>query len=556
MFKRRRSEKMRKWKLLILIVFFLSIGFFSFHYYMGKLLETANSALDSGDLKKAELYYLKVTKLPFSNARGHDGLGVVALLQHRDEDAKNHFQVVLANNATSNKSNIESALNVFLAKGAYRQGEVYRQFLNQWLKDDLKENFVDFAIISLGNFELAQARGFLSNAPELLKQTDEYKNALSMADRYESEGEIPILLDRKGEPLMVFSLISNNYEYVTPQLFTSWPEKSGYGKILDESDWKNRISTTIDLDLQRVAHQALKGYEGSIIVMNHKNGEILAAYGTKGISPFIHTFEPGSVIKILTYGAFIEQNGNASHYAPKQYPGNMQIAGKIFYDWKAHDYINSIDEGMAVSCNLMFAQMGVDMGWATLRKTYNRFFERNKKTFLLGTMSSGEILAIPKDDFEMGRIAIGLDGLSSTVVGLIQIPSAIANNGISCSPKMLLNCTTIFGDTYKVSDEAETRKMFQTTTASALMKSMEKAVTFENGTARRAHVDGVEVALKTGTAGARPFDSIMIGIINPADPKLVFAFHLYKGGKCEINGALVASRLQSQIRVIAPQYLK
>jgi cell division protein FtsI/penicillin-binding protein 2 len=97
--------------------------------------------------------------------------------------------------------------------------------------------------------------------------------------------------------------------------------------------------------------------------------------------------------------------------------------------------------------------------------------------------------------------------------------------------------------------------MFSTSTAKALLKAMKAAVEFERGTARRARVEGVNVAVKTGTAGDRPFNSIIIGILNPVNPKLVFAFELYHGGKCEINGALVAARLQSQIKVIAPQYL-
>ncbi|PIE89778.1 MAG: hypothetical protein CR997_09490 [Acidobacteria bacterium] len=556
MYKRKRSFKIGKLKFVFFTVILLAVGYFSFNYYLDKSLEKGNAALLSGDLKKAELYYLKVTRLPFSNGKGHDGLGAVALLQNRHDEAKNHFQVVLANKTNANLSNIQTALNVFITRGDYEAGKTYRDFLLQWLGTEVNQFNIEYAALSLGNFELAQARQFLSNTPEEQKQSKPYQRILSLADEYENNEEVPILYDRDGDPIMVFNLNNSQYEYVTPQLFYAWPKQEDYGNKMDRIDWKNKVFTTIDLDLQRVAHQAMKGYEGSLILMHAGSGEIVAAYGTKGFSPFETEFEPGSVIKVLTYAAFLEENGNSDAYAPKNYPGNTSISGKVFYDWKTHGQLNSIGEGMAVSCNLMFAQMGVDMGWVSLRKMYNRFFDRKQTDFLLGKMMKGQILETPTNDYEIARMAIGLDGIASTVRGLIQIPAAIANKGVCPSPVMVSRCETIHGQVYKKATPENGKKVFQTTTATELMDSMKLSLSFDQGTARRAAVEGVEAAMKTGTAGERPFDSVMIGVLNPSKPQLVFAFHLYKGGKCEINGALVASRLQSQIKVIAPQFLQ
>jgi len=547
---------MGKKRVLILMLCLIIGGYGVFRYYLGSQLEKANTALSAGDLKQAELGYMKVSRLPFSQGRGHGGLGCIALLQGRQEDAKNHFQLVLANNTPFSKPAVASALKLFFDRGAYSEGSIYLDFLLQWKKNELNDFNVDFAMISLGNFELAKARSFLSNATETQKQTPHYKKTLELADEYEANREIPIILDRKGETIMAFSLVNNTYEYTIPQLFLGWPSQQEYGKhYLDQNDWKNSVTTQIDLDLQRLAHQSMRGYQGSMILMDPSTGDILAAYGTEGFSPFLTKFEPGSVIKVLTYASLLEHQGNPELYAPLTYPSHRVIDGKIFYDWHPHGKLNSIDEGMAVSCNLMFAQIGIDLGWSTIRRNLNRFFNRKTEEILLGKMVRGEITTTPKNDFELGRTSIGLEHIETTTYGLAQIPAAIANNGILCSPRLLVECRNIQGKVYKKAEKVKETKMFSTSTAKALIKAMKAAVEFERGTARRARVDGIDIAVKTGTAGDRPFNSIIIGILNPANPKLVFAFELYHGGKCEINGALVAARLQSQIKVIAPQYL-
>jgi len=463
---RRRSERSGKLKWIFLIVLLVVICFFSFRYYVGSQLEKGNEALKNGDLVAAELNYRKVSKLPLSRGRGHDGLGTIALLQGRFEDAKNHFQVVLANQTSTRNSCVEAALYHFIKDGAYEEGEMFRSFLAQWQGDNLRQYSVDFAVIALGNFELAKARSYLSNTTPELKQTERYKRALEYADECELNEEIPIVFDRNGETLMVYSLISNEYEYATPQLFAGWSDYDRFeGTTSHKKDWKNHIFTTMDLDLQRVAHQSMKGYAGTMILLDPSNGDILAAYGTEDHSPFSTRFEPGSVIKVLTYATLLENSGNSDAYAPKKYPGNMVVDGKLFYDWKTHGQLESIDEGMAVSCNLMFAQMGIDLGWAAIRKTYTRFFDRQDHPMLFGAYSFGEMLHTPQNDYELGRMSIGLDHLATTTSGLVQIPAAIVGLGMKYPPRVFLKCNNILGETYRTNIEPKPNKVFQPSTA-------------------------------------------------------------------------------------------
>ena len=70
---------------------------------------------------------------------------------------------------------------------------------------------------------------------------------------------------------------------------------------------------------------------------------------------------------------------------------------------------------------------------------------------------------------------------------------------------------------------------------------MIEVVENENGTARRARMEAVRIAAKTGTAGSSQngLDAIVIGFFPVEKPDYAFALRLEGGGKAEFNGAYV-----------------
>ena len=310
------------------------------------------------------------------------------------------------------------------------------------------------------------------------------------------------------------------------------------------------------MNLQKAAQGAMDGYQGTLVMTNPSNGQILAAYGTEGHNPLSASFEPGSVIKVLTYGTWLAEDGDKAKYAPKTWPGNLTIGGKIFYDWTTQGRLETIDQGMAVSCNLMFAQMGNDLGWSRLQSSFVRYFDNKELEGLLLPASHGHLVREPENAWELGRAAIGLDFWATSCLGLVQIPAAVANGGKLVDHQMILRYANVEGRTYRELDAPEVREMMSADQADELLNSMVASIDFSRGTARRAEVPFVKAAMKTGTAGERPFNSIMIGLFPREAPKVAFALYLDKGGKCEINGARVAKRLQEQIKALAPEYLE
>ena len=556
---RRRRKKVGS-RVLVFLVFFILAAFFGYRHFFGSALKKANDALAAGDYAQSEVHFKKVIKLPFSKGIGRDGLGALALLQGQNDVAASHFQALLQQRPSRFGGDPELILAGFVDKGLYNEGKIYAEFLQQWKGDDqLTHLSVDLAAVYLGARSMDKAQAYLAKVPDQIKNKPRFKNLSQLAKSYELSGKIPVLLDRNGAPVLNYNLKTEQYSFVSSRLFGGWESDSiqaAFASAFGESDRFNKIYTSLDLNLQRAASQAMQGYKGTMILSNPQTGEILAAYGTRDYNPFTAAFEPGSVIKILTYGFFLQDGGDPKPYAPKNYPGNVQIGGKIFYDWTTQGQLNSIDEGMAVSCNLMFAQMGLDLSWPRLKKGLSRLYDGQTKPGFWGEAAFGEIIREPENAWDVGRIAIGLDLISTTSLGLSLIPNMVANNGTLLRPRLLTRFTNIEGTVYREVDAESLGHFLSEVVAEKVTDSMVQAVEFKKGTARRARVPIVKAAMKTGTAGDRPFDSIMVGLLPLPNPKLSFAFYLDEGGKCEINGAKVALLLQEQILALAPEYLE
>ena len=545
----------KKLVLFLVLVAALALGYFQFI----KMYESqARAAVAATSFDVARQKFERIASLPFNKGRGEHGLGIIALLTGDTTAAETHFAKVLTQKPINLGSTPSMTFWLLFENGRYRDAAIYRDFLQKWVPEGALKNLsLDFATISLAMRQPDQADAWLKKASPKAQKDPRYSKLTKMHREMVDNQEAPILLDRNGKPILVWQLDNQAYAFTSERLFAGW--NSNKGPIidnLDEAELFHQINTTLDLNLQKAAFQAMKGYQGTLIIANPTDGEILAAYGTADHPPFSTTFEPGSVIKVVTYGAFLEHDGDTSPYAPKNYPGNMEIGGKIFYDWTTQGRLETVNQGMAVSCNLMFAQMGNALGWSRWNRGVKKYFDGEHRDGLIAPAIMGNLVAEPDGAYELGRAAIGLDFLETSVLGLVQIPMAIGNNGKLAAPRLIKNHVNIEGQVCKVIPQMRTKEIYTSAIASELMGSLVESVTFQNGTARRAGVDFVETGMKTGTAGERPFDSIMIGLAPAPQANLAFALYLDKGGKCEINGAKVAKSLLEQIRALAPEYLE
>jgi len=551
------GEKSKGWRFLILGALAAALLWFGYQKFIQMNLSKANEAFAASDYDRAAKYFQRVSSLPLTKGRGLDGLGAVKLIQGEKQAATKHFQSVLTRKPGKWGGDPKMIIDTFLANGRYQAGEAYREFLLQWFPEKkLKPFFAGFASLALGARKPEIARTYLEMAPE---DDPRFSMVTSQLEAIQRQGYIPMIADRNGNPIAIYNLDNQNAEYASQKLFVGWPALAGDEGLMakwPEIDWESQVQTSIDINLQKAARQAMGNYLGTMIILEPRSGDVLAAYGTDGLDPFSTTFEPGSVIKVLTLGSILKENPDLTRYAPKKYPSSMTIGGKIFYDWTTQGQLKTVEEGMAVSCNLMFAQMGIDLGWPKLSSDLKRLFDRHLEPGLLPQWSSlGHVLRDPEGAYELGRFAIGLDMMQSTSLGISLIPSAIVNGGTLPHPRLILGHLNLEGDGVGRTETAKLGPIFKTEHLQMLTAAMVEAVNDERGTARRAKVDFVNAAIKTGTSGERPFDSVMIGFMPVENPKIAFGFFLKSGGKAEIHGGRVAKNLQEQIKALAPTYL-
>ncbi len=544
---------------LVFLFLVLLVGFFAYRKVLSLGLGRANAAMAEDRLDAAEKGFRRVGKLSLGKTATEDALGAIALLRGDLEAAKRHFRSVLDRKPSGFGGDPSIVLTKLTEAGRYDRGALYAELLKGWkTPEQLAPYSLGLAAVALGNRDLAAARQYLDAANPASRERERFQVLSRLLEEYEAMGFSPVVLDRNGAPILSFRFASGNYELNNPKLFAGWPAidepASPFGQ-LDEVNLLNRIHTSLDLNLQKAAHESMKDYQGTMILLDPSSGDILAAYGTPDHPPFRAAFEPGSVIKVLTYAFFLETGGDAGAYAPKKYPGNTLIGGKLFYDWKTHGQLDSVEQGMSVSCNLMFAQMGIDLGWPKMNQGFRQWFD-GASAADLGEAFFGRLVREPENAWDLGRAAIGLDFLETTSLGIAMIPSMIANGGRLFEPRLFQGFSNIEGVQYRTLAPQDAGRLVSENTAALLLASLETPMLAPEGTARRAKVDFVHAAMKTGTAGDRPFDSVMIGLFPVEKPKLVFGFYLDKGGKCEYNGAKVARLLQEQIQALAPQYLE
>lgn len=307
---------------------------------------------------------------------------------------------------------------------------------------------------------------------------DEYISAIN---------ESPVVYDE--------TLTQNKAPYVIDeaikQLSTIYPDiKSGGYKV----------NLTIDLRLQNVAQNALQmGYDeilkrdnnastdklnGAILVTNPQNGQILAMLGGIDYAKSNYnrvtqsTRQPGSSFK-----PFVYQIALNSGYSPASKVADVAMAfdgvGDDKKAWKPKNYAKdfagfiSLKEALTKSRNLATISLLVDVGFDNVWKKLGEFGFKN----------------IPPN------LSIALGSFGISMIDYSELYSVFAGLGRISKPYLINQITDRYGQSKEF--KPSFREIEPAKQAYLMIDMMRSVVT--SGTARRARIEGVEVAGKTGT---------------------------------------------------------
>ena len=181
-------------------------------------------------------------------------------------------------------------------------------------------------------------------------------------------------------------LLGDRFGYVSaPVLGAYADELVGYSKLtglyrLGEEPITAKL--TISASAQKAAQAALAGRKGTVGVYNYETGEILCAVTAPTYDPnnmpdvehdvtgaydgvyvnrfFQTTYVPGSIFKVVTTLAALEQLPDAetrTFYCE----GSCQIGADTINCNGTH-YTQTLEQALANSCNVAFAQLSVELG--------------------------------------------------------------------------------------------------------------------------------------------------------------------------------------------------
>ena len=309
-------------------------------------------------------------------------------------------------------------------------------------------------------------------------------------------------------------------------------------KTLDELRGKpvqgNDVVTTLDLDAQEVANEALGRNCGAVVALDPRTGKLLVMASSPGFDPNLveenfgqieaitaecepaapllnrasaGLYVPGSTFKVVTAAAALE----SKRYTPDSTfvdPGYCTVYGKRVNNFDTSRPFGTIDltRALAYSVNSVFCNIGKKLGAKKILDTAKRFgfYERPpletpaEERLASGLYDDGRLF-YPRVDanVDAGRMAFGQERMLVTALQNAMVAGAIGVGGRLMEPHVV---NRIVGPGGKVIERQRPRLVRQAVsreTADAVADMMRLGVAQGTGTA--AQISGYSIGGKTGT---------------------------------------------------------
>ena len=323
----------------------------------------------------------------------------------------------------------------------------------------------------------------------------------------------------------------------------------------------NDLYLTLDAHLNEVAYEALDGKKGAVGVYNYDTGEIVCMVSSPTFDPanppeieegddtydgvylnrfLSSTFTPGSVFKTVTLTAALEKLPDLSQRT-FTCTGSVVIGEETITCTSAHGEMD-IGSALASSCNVVFAQLAVELGADTMTSYV-------KKS---GLLSSYSVDGIPtaKGNYNVssanaGQLGWSGVGQSSDLVnpcGLMVWMGAIANGGKTAVPRLILGVDgSLLPSLPRLTHH--TSRLIQADTAQTLADMMAQNVIVSYGADR---VPNMDICAKSGTAEVgsdKKATAWFAGFLRNEDAPYAFVVMVEEGGSGSSTAGTVASKV-------------
>jgi penicillin-binding protein A len=319
------------------------------------------------------------------------------------------------------------------------------------------------------------------------------------------------------------------------------------------------VELTLDPAVQQAAMTGLEGVTGAVVALDPSTGAILGLASTPSFDPnqlsshdpaairayresltddqltnraISQRYSPGSIFKVVVSAAALA-TGDYTPQTPIPAPDVLTLPGTstTMENFDGESCNGGADQplidALTISCNTAFAQLGIDLGEESVRDMAEAF-GIDEQGFEMPLKVAPSKLGDIENDAQLGVSSIGQQDVQLTPMQAAMIAAAVANRGTLMKPYLV---SQVQAPDLTVIDKTDPEEMSQPVSeevAGQLTEMMTSVV--NNGTGRRARIDGVQVAGKTGTAENSADDhSWFIGFAPADDPKIAVAVFVRNG---------------------------
>ncbi len=290
----------------------------------------------------------------------------------------------------------------------------------------------------------------------------------------------------------------------------------------------NDVRLTIDVDIQKVVEEVLGGRRGAGVVIDPRNGEVLAmasspTYDLNMFTPRINsadwsrlsgnpdyplinrcisaTYPPGSIFKPVVAITAL-QNRVVTPADVYNCPGYFMLGKAKIRCWRSigHGLI-AMRKSLEQSCNSYYCQLGLACKYDKIYHMASAFGLGRRCGIDLGGESSG---LLPTREWKKRKekkgwypgdtcnISIGQGFLLATPLQMAVMAAAIANGGKVYRPRLIL-------DPGRAGSLVKNMNLYDQT-VEVVRGGMRDVIQSSTGTGRSARIFGVDMGGKTGTA--------------------------------------------------------
>ena len=308
---------------------------------------------------------------------------------------------------------------------------------------------------------------------------------------------------------------------------------------LDELSGKpivgDTVVTTLDLDAQRVALDALGSTCGAVVALDPRSGKVLVMASSPTYNPNLvennfdeidriradcrpaapllnratqGLYAPGSTFKVVTAAAALESNRfepDSSFYDP----GYCTVYGKRVNNFDTSSPFGNVSlaQGLRYSVNSVFCNVGKALGAKRILEQARKFgfYERppletpEGERYPSGLYKNGELWFPTRNpDVDAGRMAFGQERMLVTPMQMAMVAGGIGNAGIVMRPWVVEKVVSPQGKTVSRTKRERLSRAVGPVHAKEIEDMMVSVV--EGGTGTAAQISGYRVGGKTGTA--------------------------------------------------------